>query len=233
MPACSETFLHVKEILLHGQSTVLENKTRVEVKSFFKHVGLDLSMESLVGDEFVCNGELDQTLIIDESSDEDVIDEEGHLDEGIQQFWETTPVLNSNCEVKHCSPGCRNECQEVATLWSPEDLEGVEIMFSGRRLIRKKNKLISHLVAQGNIGILTDYYVIKSRSFCLKYMNFLTKISEYVLRKVIEDYQRGIRHYEHGNKGILKQPSVATISFVSWFKHFLSLYGPFFATILW
>ena len=41
----------------------------------------------------------------------------------------------------------------------------------------------------------------------------------------MKDYWRGIRHYEHGNHKVFRQPSVATIKCIGWFKQFLLLYG--------
>ena len=89
----------------------------------------------------------------------------------------------------------------------------------------RANKLLSHLVAQGNLGIDTGSYVVKSHQFCIQSIHHITGISEYILKSVMKDYWRGIRQYQHGNQGVFKQPTVATISCIGWFKEFLLLYG--------
>ena len=220
VPASSITLGHVKEIIFHGQSSNLDYDTQFAVTNFFTSVGWHLNIQRVMSGE-VYDEEVHETLIIEESCVDDSSDEEDE----IKQFWKREAVAQSKVTSRHCSLVCRNNCQTISQTWSSEDLLSVESMFSGERLLTRKNKLISHLVAQGNIGTTTDGYVVKSQVFCLKYMSFLTGLSEYLLRKVMEDYWRGIRFYEHGNRGIVKQPSIATVRFVSWFKQFLSLYG--------
>ena len=134
-------------------------------------------------------------------------------------------ILNPISQVNLCAISCSNECHKIPSTWSNGDVEFVRQLFSGDKILSKKNKLIGHLEAQGNIGISTDSYTIKGHMFCLKYLSNLTGISDYLLRTVQVDYWQGIRHYEHGNTGILKNQSMATMTFICWFKQFVSLYG--------
>ena len=218
VPGSGATVLHVKKIILHGCSSSLSNTDQFAVLSFLRDVGLDLNIESESSGQMLSENDV-ETLIIEESSDED--NQEDH----IEHFWETSSLSRSIPRVNLCSSLCRNDCHKLPQSWKDDDIQHVKTMFSGEKLLTKKNKLISHLEAQGNIGVPTDSYVIKSHEFCLKFMSFLTGISEYILRTVLQDYQQGIRHYEHGNKGIIKQQSFATLGFICWFKQFLSLYG--------
>ena len=98
-------------------------------------------------------------------------------------------------------------------------------MFTGDKIIDTKRNLISHLGAQEKIGVTTVDYMIHRHVFCVKFLSSLTGISDYILNRVLHDYWQGVRIYEHGNCGVMKQQTAATTGFLCWFKDFASLNG--------
>ena len=83
-------------------------------------------------------------------------------------------------------------------------------MFKGNSSISTKQKLIDHIHSQQNIGLSTKFVTIKGQAFCLKFLSNISNISLYTLKKVISDYDNGVRIYSHGNGGVLKQYSQTT-----------------------
>ena len=219
VPGCSSAVEHVKEILLLGRTYTWDCHSVTRVTKFLKDVGLNLNVRNeKIVDIF---DELVPVLSDDEESDREDQNEE----QDVRVFWGNSSVEVRNIKSCHCIPLCKFRCGKISSEWCQEDIVYMKTIFKSERILNTKNKLIAHLTAQNNIGAHTDTYVIKGQKFCLRNLSFLTDISEYVLRKVLVDYWMGIRQYEHGNKGIFKQPSVATIRFIGWFKQFLSLYG--------
>ena len=213
----------LKDLLLSGQTKAL---SRVEVRSvqdFLRDIGMTcITMEEYLEDDIDCC-----EVVESYDSDDSVVKEESVVSEDevegtIHEFWEPSQVITS---VSVCSKSCKNDCHVVVEAWETENQEGMKALFTGETKLATRNKLISHLVAQGNLGIETDCYVVKSHKFCIPFLHHATGISEYILISVMKDYWRGIRHYEHGNHKVFRQPSVATIKCIGWFKQFLLLYG--------
>ena len=219
VPGNSCTVQYVKQLLLFGRTSDMDCKAISKILKFLSNVGLDLNISNVKSDEV-----LEETFIEQSEESDDSNDPEESQD-NLKFFWDQRVPVTVRSDAHHCSARCTMNCDRVSIEWSSDDINCVRAMFQSERNVHRKNKLISHLTAQGNIGSPTDTYVIKSQRFCLKNLSFLTGISEFVLKKVLEDYWRGIRHYEHGSQGIFKQPSVATIRFIGWFKQFLLLYG--------
>ena len=72
----------------------------------------------------------------------------------------------------------------------------------------------SHLKAQLIINHGNDEgYIFKGHMLCTKFLEFTTGVSEYLFKKVLRDFRNGIRNYYHGNLGVIKCPTSATIGF--------------------
>ena len=159
----------------------------------------------------------DGTIEADEESSENCFVE---LDE--DSFLKSTIEYNiqRNCCSISCQHNCfMSVCREKGNL--------VRNLFSDEKLSVRKKKLLNHVISQGNVGLPTDEFVILGHTFCVRYLSNLLNISEYVLGKILEDYESGVRTYSHGNRGILKQERGATEGFISWFQWFLKSYGNF------
>ena len=223
LPGSKKTVECLKELLICGQTSALSKKERGEVRTLLSDVGLkwNITVNKLARDDTrldyleLSSGETDSSS--KESSD----DENNRLEE----FWDFSIESQQVRSAKLCRASCLNDCQAVFGAWDKEDQVAIKSMFTGQTKLASKKNLMSHLITQGNLGIQTDSYIVKGHYFCMKALHHVTGISEYILKLVIRDYLRGIRQYEHGNKEIFKQPSVATISFIGWFKQFLEHYG--------
>ena len=158
--------------------------------------------------------------------------------------------ISGNCEEKHekemlpnqevfevvsskikqqgnrCSKFCRNDCGRVFESWSAADAQQIKDQFRGRSYVEIKQKMNSHLKAQVIINDSNDEgYIFKGHMLCTKFLEFTTGVSEYLFKKVLRDFRNGIRNYNHGNSGVIKCPTTATIGFCCWFKTFLILHG--------
>ena len=218
LPGSMDEVKSFRELLVTGCIPSIGKVEQTQVQNIVKGLGLGFYHERRLKEDIVPINE-PVSFVMEESLEEEEEEEE---EDHITQFWKSSAVPETHVRENGCSPTCLNGCSGVADAWNPENIKS---MFSGARLFWRKNKLIKHLAAQGNIGLSTDGYIIQSHKLCVKYMSVLTGISEYILHLVLKDYLHGISHYQHGNRGKFKQPSVATITFIGWFKQFLSLYG--------
>merc|ERR1712025_255005 len=87
-----------------------------------------------------------------------------------------------------------------------------------------KEKLLSHLWAQDNMGAGLSGICFSKHNFCPKIFSKLVNRSEFLVKKVIKDKHVGVRRYIHGNSGRPKD-SMASISFVVWMLLFISKFG--------
>ena len=214
---------HVKEMMCEGECSDLTSAQESLILSFIEEIGVKWSIERQI--RGAIGGEDEETAYIgdeyDEESEEDCGEDAIVGDVGIEKFW--TPKLISR--KNFCSSWCRNDCQKVTEAWGAEKIKKVTEIFKSDKVVSVKNKLISHLEVQENIGVASDSYVVLGHQFCMEFLSHMAKCSLYILKTVLEDYCRGVRCYDHGNKGIVKSPSVATMNFIVWFKNFLNLYG--------
>ena len=225
VPGSSTLVNCLKDLLLCGQTTALTTRQIREVQSFLKDIGLRWNLETMIASNEFGVGDFEG---VDDSVKEESDSNSSEEDIFRHDFW----IHTLNCEqpIEHrslsvCPKSCLSGCDIVLSSWSEDELDAVKTIFSGQTKFATKNKLLAHLVAQSNLGIETDGYVVKSHKFCIRFLHHITGISEYVLKVVLKDFWRGVREYQHGNREIFKQPSVATITFIGWFKQFLLLYG--------
>ena len=149
-------------------------------------------------------------------------------EEKIQHVNKTEKIVSSKSTLifRKCAKYCRNDCELIYENWSVRDAEQLKDMFKCCTIAETKSKLIMHLQAQENISKSNvDGYVIKDQLFCTKFLEHVTGVSNYILKKVLNDYRNGVQRYHHGNSGIVKSPTSATVGFCCWFKTFLILHG--------
>ena len=167
-------------------------------------------------------------------------DEEDHIAVASYQTGIKTTVFKQNLEevpvsffcdiekTRKCSKYCTNDCSIAVSSWSSDKMKNVKKMFrSEESSCETKNKLLRHLKSQFNIGAPTDAYRVHGQSFCLKFFSFLTDISEHMVKSVLIDFWKGYSEYSHGNKGKIKNLTVATTSFICWLRQFSETYGQF------
>ena len=218
IPCSYETGLLVREMILSDDIPKFSCREVSDVLRF-----LDDSFLGLRNDNQANLDKEDKDfdiVIIEESFD----DEDWDQDENLNVF--TVPRIYQQLnQPSHCSSSCGNDCEKIVQSWTNEKIQVLRGLFSSDKIIERKSKLLSHLISQGNIGSSKESYIIYGHKFCLNYLSLMTKISEYILKTVLEDYWSGIKIYEHGNKGVVKQHTAATMGFIVWFKQFLFLYG--------
>ena len=219
VPCNFETALCVKEMILSSEVPKFDSCQVVNVLTFFKDTYFEMVTVKVKQPSDETGLREPETVIIEESFSDD--EEESFEDMNV--FSEN--VIPRQSTAKICSHVCINDCDKMVKSWSKEKIENVKSLFTAEKLIDRKKMLLSHLSSQGNIGSSTDGYLIFGHHFCLKYLSFLIEISAHVLKSVLEDYWRDVKTYLHGNKGVIKQHSVATIGFIVWFKQFLTLFG--------
>ena len=143
----------------------------------------------------------------------------------------TSNPVYFHCEaekINPCSRLCSYDCSQVLKTWTPDAIRKMGSKFQGGKGSQEtKRKLLRHLRSQFNIGVPTDTYTVHDQSFCLKFFSGLTNISEFKLNSVLKDFWNGITQYSHGNKGKIKQLSLATTTFICWLKQFSESYGQF------
>ena len=127
-------------------------------------------------------------------------------------------------DIGSCS--CKNKCSSIVRKkWNRDDIEKLKSMFQGDVKREVKTNLLKHLSSQDNIGISTEAYVIKEHAFCIQFLSKVTLISHYILKSVLEDYNKGIRLYQNAKKGVIKSPTSATSGFIAWFTNFVNIYA--------
>lgn len=234
VPFKSEILMHLKELIFGGSSSGVSSENETLLLCFLREVGFNCSIERhlvksahdaeedtvIIGDMY----DSDESELNDNESEENNYEQEKLGQSSIKQFWPRKISIKSVTR-KVCSSLCRNDCYKVSQTWSKDNKEMLKGLFKSVKVSIVKDKMLSHIVNQGNVGLTTDNYVIHGSMFCYEYLSVLTGCTVYLLKSVLEDYWKGIRLYEHGNRGIMKNPSVATVTFICWFKNFLSLYG--------
>ena len=121
------------------------------------------------------------------------------------------------CKVGGCTA-------KISTL-DDEDKETLKTkLFKGDSIIKTKNKLISHLSYQKNLGLQTHQFNYKGHFLCAEALSTETDIRRSVFLRVLADFKRGVHQYQHGNTGSSKISS-STASFISWMKYFVQKYS--------
>ena len=113
-------------------------------------------------------------------------------------------------------------CTENCTKDLDIDKIGQELkeeFVTGSKLL-SRNKLLAHLIGQGNVGLRTDCFNWKGSFFCVKTFSELAGQSEYSIKKVLSGHTLGKTEFVHGNSGHQKF-SEKTMCFKVWMRAFL------------
>ena len=129
-------------------------------------------------------------------------------------------------EDSHCSRSCGGNCHAIYSVLKDEEKSKFQELFSGRKLIDMKQKLLDHLYSQDVCGLPVHGYYLSKHLFCLGYLTYQTNISYYMLKAVLSDFWEGRKNYVHGNKGISKDKTTS-ISFISWMVQFCEINGQY------
>ena len=222
IPCSFETGLLVREMIFSDKVPMFSCSEVADVLSFFDDTFLGLSGDNQVNVDKE-DGDQETVIIEEEESFDD--DDEGFAQHENLNVFTMPMVCQQLNQPSHCSSSCRNDCDKIVQGWTSENIQVLTGLFSSDKLVERKNKLLAHLISQGNVGSSTESYIIFSHKFCLNYLSFVANVSEYILKTVLCDFRSGYKFYEHGNKGLVKQFSTATMGFIVWFKQFLYLYG--------
>ena len=191
--------------------TLMEHKDKVN--------GL---ISDLTGDEM---GEVTATSIIepifeeeeDEPSDPQQVDVL-HVFNKVN--FEESVTFSINPKASDCSKACHANCELGFEMFTEMEKLQMRTMFKGN----PKSLLLSHLYAQERVGLSMESYQILGKRFCLGFLSSELSIGLYLLKEVLKDYWKGIKFYEHGNRGMIKQKP-ATSVFLAWMKEFAASYG--------
>ena len=139
---------------------------------------------------------------------------------------DTTEVGDGAINLKNyiCSKKCKRKCSEVLKNLSVEETENFKNKFISESKLKIKSKLLNHLMHQRDIGIELSGYALQGHTYCIGAFSDVTKISQYVLLKVLRDCLGGVQQYVHGNEANPRE-SIASVKFATWMISFSELYG--------
>ena len=224
LPCQGQTLLHFKEMIFNGRTSDLTLTDECLLLDFLGKVGLEwTTVRHSRGED-----QDEETVVIGEIYDSEEEEEDSKSNEGlglVAHFWKPRGVQPQLASRKLCSPMCFNDCHQVVKTWNENDVKMAKDTFGGSSACSTKSKMLIHLQHQRKIGAETVSFVLLGHSFCVGFLNHLTGCSVYLLKTVLKDYRRGVRQFENGNSGIIKNISLATMGFIAWFKNFLSIYG--------
>jgi hypothetical protein len=224
LPCQGQTLLHFKEMIFNGRTSDLTLTDECLLLDFLEKVGLEwTTVRHSRGED-----QDEETVVIGEIYDSEEEEEDSKSDEGlglVAHFWKPRGLQTQLPSRKLCSPMCFNDCHQVVKTWNENDVKMAKDTFGGSSACSTKSKMLIHLQHQRKVGAETASFVLLGHSFCVGFLNHLTGCSVYLLKTVLKDYRRGVRQFENGNSGIIKNISLATMGFIAWFKNFLSIYG--------
>ena len=134
---------------------------------------------------------------------------------------EVISKLESN---RICSRYCSGDCHSVWENLQVDKKKRIEDLFTQMTLLEKKNFLLDHLKKQDLLGIKKNGFHFEGHTYCIKSCSIITRVSQYILKQVKEDFKNQLCKYVHGNK-YGTRISYSAINFIAWMKHFSSLYG--------
>ena len=222
------------ELLYFGETVNISGDEEQEIETFLVQWNISISTEKTF-----CP--LDETLVDFISVDEHDCSVVPFIDEtGVKDYENNLEDSNFNIEgtsfarSQHsvpsfdvpiarkaiCSRLCNYNCTENLKFIASHKLQSLSTIFknpngSSCSSQSVRNNLLHYLKSQDLVGFDVDCYVFQRQSFCLDYFSHLTGISKYILKSTLSDFWAGRRIYEHGNSGISKQQTMATIQFVA------------------
>ena len=189
VPAKQKTILQVLELMFTGTISDLSSSEVASVRNFSRIAGLDWNLEVFtlfgtlpnINDDTALSDDGSDTVIIgEEFSDTDEDDEVKFGSPTENMEAETSSGMETECISQLCSRNCRSSCQVITKSWSEADLKHLKDMFkNSAKFVQIRIALMNHLVAQGNVGVGTDKYIILGHEFCIKFLSSATIISDY------------------------------------------------------
>ena len=222
----SSTVERFRQLLYSGYCEPVNTSEMVKLRSFLQDIGANVNLEvSVIG------------LKVDQNSNiyvGPVYDDNDHINSppfinavGVTIFEAKQSDVTLEQPLKlHCSKFCFSECQKSVGAWSETEKLKLRDMFSGKNYVEIKNKLISHLNTQANIGIPSDKFQVNNLKFCNEFFAYMTDISVYIVKTVLKNYSQGQFLYEYGSHGVVKG-HLSTTQFIVWLKEFAESYGQF------
>ena len=137
------------------------------------------------------------------------------------------PVTNKETLISKFSAKCEceNKCFEAISNLTNEDVEEIKSKFVGESLTQTKNIILSHLKTQGDVLETVDNgFFYSGHSYCGTAFSKLTGISRYILRKIQDAHEQGLKKFVHNNSQILKN-CPRKVNAICWFKSFCKIYG--------
>ena len=236
------TVQSVINLLYRGTSGLVSEDQAFLINEFVKVVNFQINLtkvvEEVASDNLSTAGK--ETFIVpcyDEDSDEEDSDNSTTVfmkeaKENVQKRDKVSFVAQKQSvkfQIDHsskCNSSCTNKCNKVIQSWSKPEIDILKSKFKAQKDVETKTNLLNHLETQECVGISIDRYQVKSHKFCNKFFAHITGISIYLIRTVLHDFWRGVRLYEHGNTGIVKQ-TAGTTKFITWLKDFAEWYGQY------
>ena len=126
-----------------------------------------------------------------------------------------------------CFKYCTNECMLKASLLDSKEKEKMKD-FQKQNTCDTKNNLLGYLWAQDSI-LMDDKegFVFAGNLYCLKAFSKLTGVSEYLLRQVMDVFERGLKgEFCHEGRNSTKL-HMKSINFIAWFQQFGKSFGQY------
>ena len=223
LPCKTKSAEILKEVIFSGVSfPIFHNDLSTSDLSLFKKLGFRFDFQYIS-----CGSESDSgTVDLEDSSYEEESEDEIEIDfVSIPDVNKQNQMNTTSAGQSRCSFTCLNQCGSVELEWRKEEIQEVKDIFKDSTGLSLKNKLINYLSVQSAVGKVINGYIIHGHEFCLDYFSYLTGLSLSVLKSVLLDYLHGVRLYEHSSKGMLRNPTTATMNFTVWLKNILGLIG--------
>ena len=133
-------------------------------------------------------------------------------------------ISNVKATENVCMKFCKRGCSQTVSDMSYDEKVAMRLHFVGQNKTETKTKLLQHLKTQCILDINATNFAFKSQIYCVKAFASVTGISDYIVSKVLKDFEQGFEQYTHGTAGVPRQ-SLAHGNFVGWMLVFVELHG--------
>ena len=138
------------------------------------------------------------------------------LEKPVEQHPQLIEKVSEKKEV-YC---CEEKCSSVFEGLEDGCKEEIEKHFAVSTQVDKRNKLLTHIQAQANLGRKTDRFCWKTNYYCLKTFSQASKCSIYIIDDVLKGHKEGVVEYVNGNLGMARF-SIPRSKFIVWMRCFL------------
>ena len=128
---------------------------------------------------------------------------------------------------KDCYRSCENLCMFKIKCFSDDDFAKLTSVKKSSNLETKSN-LLRYLQAQDFIlAENMNGFVFGGHQFCLKAFSKLTNVSIFLLKQVIDAYNRGVEFSFFRQKDSFPKLLPKTVNFIAWFHDFSKCFGQY------